>query len=195
MFDWILHFIHRDRHKEIRMHTDRPHDSREEWREEQEWRALAEILETQREILEVQWRILRKLEPKFTLHISQGCGIPGRPDLNFWRTKMAAITAGQSATFFLTATASDNSTVVLASQALTADDSNVQIAVDPSDASGSTFTVTVQASDTQTSFNLNATAQATSNTSSTPQEVTATLPVTISPASVPVTFTLTINEK
>lgn len=200
MFDWILHFIHRDRHKEIRMHTDRPHDSREEWREEQEWRALAEILETQREILEVQWRILRMLEPRFTLHIQQQqFHFQDHREDGIYELRtvyhMAAITAGQSATFFLTATASDNSTVQLANATLTADDSQVQIATDPSDASGLTFTVTVPASDTQTSFNLNATAQATSNTSTTPQEVTATLPVTISPSSVPVTFQMAINEK
>ena len=108
---------------------------------------------------------------------------------------MAAITAGQSASFFLSATASDNSTVVLANPSLTADDASVTIAPDTTDASGLTFTVTVPASDTQTSFNLSASADATSNTSSTPQTITASLNVTISPASVPVTFTLSIGEK
>lgn len=108
---------------------------------------------------------------------------------------MAAITAGQSGSFFLTATASDNSTVSLASPTLTADDTSVQIAPDTTDPSGLTFTVTVPASDTATTFNLSATAQATSNTSTAPQSVSATLAVTISPATVPVTFTLTINEK
>ena len=108
---------------------------------------------------------------------------------------MAAITAGQSGSFFLTASASDNSTVVLSNPTLTADDAGVTIAPDTTDPSGLTFTVTVPASDTQTDFNLSATADATSNTSSSPQSLTATLAVTISPASVPVTFSLTINEK
>lgn len=108
---------------------------------------------------------------------------------------MAAITAGQSASFFLSATASDNSTPVLSAQTLTADDPNVTIAPDTSDASGNTFTVAVPASDTATTFNLSAKAEVASNTSTTPQEVTATLPVTISPASQPVTFQLVINEK
>ena len=108
---------------------------------------------------------------------------------------MAAITAGQSGSFFLTSTASDNSTVSLASPSLTADDTNVQIAPDTTDPAGLTFTVTVPASDAATTFNLTATAQATSNTSTAPQTITATLAVTISPATVPVTFTLAINEK
>ena len=95
---------------------------------------------------------------------------------------MAAITAGQSGSFFLTATASDNSTVSLASPTLTADDTTVTIAPDTTDPSGLTFTVTVPASDTATTFNLSATAQASSNTSTAPQSVTATLAVTISPA-------------
>ena len=102
---------------------------------------------------------------------------------------MAAITAGQSGTFFLTATAADNSTVALASPAtLTADDTNVIIAPDATDAAGLTFTVTVPASDTATTFNLSASASATSNTQPTAQTVTATLAVTISPATVPVTL-------
>ena len=108
---------------------------------------------------------------------------------------MPAITEGSSGTFFLSATASDNSTPVLSAQTLTADDTNVTIAHDTSDTSGNTFTVTVPASDTATTFNLSASASVTSNTSSTPQTVTASLAVTISPATVPVTFTLSIGEK
>ena len=135
------------------------------------------------EILHELRRIRRILEPKFSLQINQS-GV-----------NMAAITAGQSGSFFLTATASDNSTVSLASPTLTADDATVTIAPDTTDPSGLTFTVTVPASDTATTFNLSATALASSNTSTAPQSVTATLAVTISPASVPVTFTLAINEK
>lgn len=126
--------------------------------------------------------ILEIEEPQFTLHINSG-------------DSMAAITAGQSASFFLSATASDNSTPKLSAQTLTADDTNVTIAPDTTDTTGNTFTVTVPASDTATTFNLNAKAEVTSNTSTAPQTVTATLAVTISPASVPVTFTLSINEK
>jgi len=137
-----------------------------------------------REILHELREIKRILEPKFTLHINQ----TGRP-------QMAAIIAGQSGSFVLSATASDNSTVSLTKPALTADDTNVTIAPDPSDASGLTFTVTVPASDTATTFNLSASAEASSNTSTTPQAVSATLAVTISPTSVPVTFTLSISEK
>ena len=135
------------------------------------------------EILHELKRIQRMLEPKFTLHIHQT------------GEDMAAITAGQSGSFFLTATASDNSTVVLAGATLTADDTNVSIVPDSTDPSGLTFTVTVPASDTSTTFNLTGSAFATSNTQPTAQSVTATLAVTISPASVPVSFTLTINEK
>lgn len=108
---------------------------------------------------------------------------------------MAAIVAGQSASFFLSATASDNSTPVLSAQKLTADDTNVTIAPDTTDTNGNTFTVTVPASDTATTFNLSASASVTSNTSTTPQTITATLAVTISPATQPVSFTLSINEK
>ena len=171
---------------------------------------LREILELQRETVHLLHRILKHLhpEPVFTLHIGQETvwqyqyfysARSTRPDtdrIDFYRrTDMAAITAGQSGSFFLTATASDNSTVSLASPTLTADDATVTIAPDTTDPSGLTFTVTVPASDTATTFNLSATAQATSNTSTAPQSVTATLAVTISPASVPVTFTLAINEK
>lgn len=144
---------------------------------------LREILELQRETVHLMHRILKHLQPIFTLHITHS------------GANMAAITAGQSGTFFLTATASDNSTVSLASPTLTADDTTVTIAPDTTDPAGLTFTVTVPAADTATTFNLSATAQATSNTSSTPQSITATLAVTISPATVPVTFTMTINEK
>lgn len=153
---------------------------------------LREILELQRETVHLLHRILKHLhpEPVFTLHI-----LTLDPDLAFRRKDMAAIIAGQSGSFFLTATASDNSTVSLASPTLTADDTNVSIAPDTTDPSGLTFTVTVPASDTATTFNLTATALASSNTSTAPQSVTATLAVTISPATVPVTFTLTINEK
>lgn len=145
------------------------------------------------EILNILYLIERRLEPRFTLSITQIVPLEEfiKGDTRF----MAAITAGQSASFFLSATASDNSTVVLASQALTADDPNVSIAPDTTDSTGNIFTVTVPASDTATTFNLNATASATSNTSTIPQSVSATLPVTISPASVPVSFTLQINEK
>ena len=136
------------------------------------------------EILHELRHIRRMLEPKFTLHIIQ-----------YWRNGMAAITAGQSASFFLSATASDNSTPVLSAQTLTADDTNVTIAPDTTDPSGNTFTVTVPASDTATTFNLSASASATSNTAPTAQTITATLAVTISPAAVPVTFTLSIGEK
>lgn len=127
-------------------------------------------------------RILEIEEPVFTLHINSGAN-------------MAAITAGQSASFFLSATASDNSTPVLSAQKLTADDTNVTIAPDTTDTNGNTFTVTVPASDTATTFNLSASASVTSNTSTTPQTITATLAVTISPATQPVSFTLSINEK
>ena len=127
-------------------------------------------------------RILELEEPVFTLHINSGAN-------------MAAITAGQSASFFLSATASDNSTPVLSAQNLTADDTNVTIAPDTTDTNGNTFTVTVPASDTATTFNLSASASVTSNTSTTPQTITATLAVTISPATQPVSFTLSINEK
>ncbi len=72
-------------------------------------------------ILRELWLIRHELAPKFTLHIEQQGAI------------MAAITAGQSGTFFLTATAADNSTVVLASPTLTADDTNVVIAPDLTD--------------------------------------------------------------
>ena len=144
---------------------------------------LREILKLQRETVHLLQRILKHLHPVFTLQINQS------------GANMAAITAGQSGSFFLTATASDNSTVSLASPTLTADDATVTIAPDTTDPAGLTFTVTVPASDTATTFNLSATAQATSNTSTAPQSVTATLAVTISPATVPVTFTLTINEK
>ena len=78
--------------------------------------------------------IKRLLKPKFTLHINSGAN-------------MAAIIAGQSGSFVLSATASDNSTVVLASPVLLADDPNVTIAPDTTDASGLTFTVTVPATD------------------------------------------------
>lgn len=146
------------------------------------------------EILQELIRIRRQLEPKFTLHIEYWGYFT--PTIQIRRREpMAAIIAGQSNSFFLAATASDNSTVTLASPTLIADDTNVAIVPDASDPSGLTFTVTVPASDTQTSFNLNATAQASSNTSATAQQVTATLSVTISPAAAPVTFTLTINEK
>ncbi len=144
---------------------------------------LREILELQRETVHLMHRIIKHLQPIFTLHITHS------------GANMAAITAGQSGSFFLTATASDNSTVSLASPTLTADDTTVTIAPDTTDPAGLTFTVTVPAADTATTFNLSATAQATSNTSSTPQSITATLAVTISPATVPVTFTMTINEK
>lgn len=164
-----------------------------------------EDLELDRLNLLLSLEILRELrrlrEPKFKLRIVQLVDA-GRCSvweivkyLNHWSTHMAAITAGQSASFFLSATASDNSTAVLSAQTLTADDSNVQIAQDTTDATGNTFTVTVPASDTETTFNLSASASVTSNTSTTPQTVSATLAVTISPASVPVTFTLSINEK
>lgn len=147
-------------------------------------------------ILEVLERIERRLHPHFTLHIYQALDEPEWSKLIKGEFgPMAAIIAGQSASFVLAATASDNSTVVLAKPTLTADDASVTIAPDTSDASGLTFTVTVPASDTQTSFNLSATAEATSNTSSTPQSVSASLAVTISPAAVPVTFTLSITEK
>ena len=137
-----------------------------------------------REILEVLKRIDRRLEPKFSLHI-----VP------FSGAFMASITAGQSGSFFLTATASDNSQVTLANPVLTADVSTIQIVSDPSDASGLTFTVTVPASDTETSFNLSATADVTSPTSPTPQSVSASLSVTVSPAQSNITFTLAINQK
>lgn len=148
-----------------------------------------------REILSELHQIHRILEPKFTLHIQQIGESTLRDSITYWRTDMAAITAGQSGTFLLSATASDNSTPVLSAQTLTADDSNVQIAQDATDPNSFTVTVTVPASDTQTTFNLSASASVTSNTSSTPQTVTATLPVTISPAAVPVTFQLSISEK
>lgn len=155
------------------------------------------------EILSELRFIRRMLEPRFTLHIHQKLFYDVYSKTGaYWHTyatlgdsKMAAITAGQSASFFLSATASDNSTPVLADQTLTADDASVQIAPDSSDSTGNTFTVTVPASDTQTSFNLSASASVTSNTSSTAQTITATLSATISPATQPVTFTLTINEK
>ncbi|HWF62924.1 MAG TPA: hypothetical protein VN666_21810 [Nitrospira sp.] len=163
-----------------------------------------------RDILHELRQIRRKLEPRFTLRIQQKeCTVVEWGDGNkseFWSVKtMPAITAGSSGTFFLSATASDNSTPVLSAQTLTADDTNVTIAHDTSDTSGNTFTVTVPASDTATTFNLSASASVTSNTSSTPQTVTASLAVTISPipsacsgsiaATVPVTFTLSIGEK
>lgn len=155
------------------------------------------------QILEVLERIERRLNPHFTLKIEPRHGhvVTSYGRLyhayycNTGELAMAAVTAGQSASFFLTATASDNSTVVLANPVLAADDSSVTIAPDTSDASNLTFTVTVPASDTQTSFNLSATADASSNTSTTPQLVSASLAVTISPAAVPVTFTLSISEK
>lgn len=164
-----------------------------------------EDLELDRLNLLLSLEILRELrrlrEPHFTLHINQMFSFkhPGGGE-GYWYSitkgaSMAAITAGQSASFFLSAAASDNSTAVLSAQTLTADDSNVQIAQDTTDATGNTFTVTVPASDTATTFNLSASASVTSNTSATPQTVSATLAVTISPASVPVTFTLSINEK
>ena len=173
---------------------------------------LREILELQRETVHLLHRILKHLhhEPVFTLHINRilcgsiasGFYVSGdaaTKTINIWTGEindMAAITAGQSGTFFLTATASDNSTVSLASPTLTADDATVSIAPDTTDPSGLTFTVTgCQPADTATTFNLSATAQATSNTSTAPQSVSATLAVTISQATVPVTFTLTINEK
>jgi hypothetical protein len=109
---------------------------------------------------------------------------------------MAAITAGGSALFLVAAQASDNSTPQLSNITLTADDAAVSIAVDPSDASGATFSVTVPASDVATTFNLTAKADVASSTSLTPQPVVSLpLPVTISPAAVPVTFTLTVSEK
>ena len=148
------------------------------------------------EILHELKRIQRMLEPKFTLHIGQYYSYPFYSEgIHRRRFDMAAITAGQSGSFFLTATASDNSTVVLAGATLTADDTNVSIVPDSTDPSGLTFTVTVPASDTSTTFNLTGSAFATSNTQPTAQSVTATLAVTISPASVPVSFTLTINQK
>ncbi len=169
---------------------------------------LREILELQREAVHLLHRVLKHLHPVFTLHINQNLAVHyeymfSEPSSNlevqsidYYRSyDMAAITAGQSGSFFLTATASDNSTVSLQSPTLTADDTTVTIAPDTTDPSGLTFTVTVPASDTATNFNLSATAKATSNTSTAPQSVTATLAVTISPATVPVTFTLTINEK
>lgn len=156
-----------------------------------------------REILSELHSIHRILEPKFTLQIQQRSIFSWNGEKYYDLTnyfdpkgvfsKMAAITAGQSGTFLLSATASDNSTPVLSAQTLTADDANVQIAQDATDPNS--FTVTVPASDTQTTFNLSAKAEVTSNTSPTAQEITATLPVTISPAAVPVTFTLSINEK
>jgi hypothetical protein len=148
------------------------------------------------EILRELRHIRRMLEPRFTLHIFQGELFKHYDPFGNWRSQfMAAITAGQSGSFFLSATASDNSTVTLTNPTLIADDSNVTIAPDTTDASGLTFTVTVPASDTATTFNLSATADASSNTAPTAQSVSATLAVTISPAAVPVTFTLTIGEK
>lgn len=135
------------------------------------------------EILEELKGIRRQLEPKFVLHINQ---FPKR------RHHMIA---GQDATFFLTATASDGSIPVIANPILTADDSNVTVVTDTTDPTGLSFVVTVSASDTNTSFNLNAKADITSSTSPASQQVSASLPVTIQPATVPVSFTLTINEK
>lgn len=144
-------------------------------------RAEPELL---REILREVRAIRRILEPKFQLHISR----QGDPI-------MAAITAGSSNSFLLSATASDNSTPVLTGQTLSASDSAVTVTPDTTDPSGNTFTVSVPASDTATSFTLSASASVTSNTSPSPQTITATLIVTISPAATPVTFTLSINEK
>ena len=163
-------------------------------REIQEIRKLFEDREEKKVLKEILCelkRIRHQLEPKFTLHIKQLiCPDPKRRTIF-----MPSIVAGQSGTFVLSATASDNSTVVLANPQLTADDSAVTIVADNTDLTGLTFAVTVPASDTQTSFNLNATADATSDTSPTPQSISASLSVTISPATVPVTFTLAINQK
>jgi len=164
-------------------------------REIQEIRRLFEDREEKKVLKEIlcELRHIRhQLEPKFTLHINPK--FTGK-DYVHWRLNMPSIVAGQSGTFVLSATASDNSTVVLANPQLTADDSAVTIVADNTDLTGLTFAVTVPASDTQTSFNLNATADATSDTSPTPQSISASLSVTISPATVPVTFTLAINQK
>ena len=90
---------------------------------------LREILDLQRETVHLMHRILKHLQPIFTLHITHS------------GANMAAITAGQSGSFFLTATASDNSTVSLASPTLTADDTTVTIAPDTTDPAGLTFAV------------------------------------------------------
>lgn len=112
-----------------------------------------------------------------------------------WSTEMAAITAGTSAAFLGSVTASDNSTVTASGFTWSASDPSVVIAPVASDPTGASVEVTVPASDVATTFTLKATATAVSTTSKTPQQVTASLPVTISPAIVPVTFTLTIIEK
>lgn len=108
---------------------------------------------------------------------------------------MAAIQAGNTGIFQLVVTASDDSNVVLSGVSFSANDPNVTIAVDGSDASGATVDVTVPASDTLTTFTLSATANATSNTQPNAAVVSASLDVTISPASIPVTFKAQIVQK
>jgi len=148
------------------------------------------------EILEVLERIERRLYPHFTLCIRQAL------DDTDWFSllrgefgPMAAIIAGQSGSFVLSATASDNSPATLANPVLTADVSTIQIVPDSTDPSGLTFTVTVPPSDTETSFNLSAAADVTSPTSPTPQSISASLAVSVSPAQSNITFTLQINQK
>lgn len=150
----------------------------------------------------IELRLLRRrLEPRFVLRIRQAELVTFttptlRSNHTYWRLfTMAAIAAGQTGIFLLSATASDNSVPVLASQQLTASDPTVTVKQDTSDPSGNTFDVTVPASDSSTSFTLSASASVTSPTSPTPQTITASESVTVSPSTQPVTFTLTINQK
>jgi hypothetical protein len=105
-----------------------------------------------------------------------------------------SIIAGKSGEFVGVVTASDNSTVTAVNFVWSASDPAVTITPNSSDATGATVDVTVPASDTATSFTLSVTADATTPTSLSPTKVSGSLVVTIQPAPVPVTFTVTINQ-
>ena len=105
-----------------------------------------------------------------------------------------SIIAGQSGEFFGLVEASDKSVVTAVNFVWAASDPAVTIATNASDPTGATVDVTVPASDTATSFTLSVTADATTPTSLSPTKVSGSLVVTIQPAPVPVTFTVTINQ-
>ena len=89
-----------------------------------------------REILHELRLIRHRLEPKFTLHIHRQRQYFHNGVLHAYSGEtMAAIVAGSSGTFLLSATASDNSTPVLSAQTLTASDASVTVAADAMTAS------------------------------------------------------------